>query len=240
MPEPEREYPLHQPRRGSNGHEGRERRQRRDPFDQENEDDFMERTESAPRPRTRRTVRQEPLRQYEEEEEEEDPGYSLPPHRLRNALIIGVIAGVLCSVESIIIALVNTGNYQQASKFSSNSLPVSLALTLVGIACLTFFIGLLICFLAGIITGKFVVQRRYGFLTGFIAGIVTYGISFLLNFIPTYPGHLPGSTTNNAGVVIGGIGVILILFLIWGVVAGLVSLFGTWFATRRHEYYVGY
>ncbi|HYK85758.1 MAG TPA: hypothetical protein VEV19_10345 [Ktedonobacteraceae bacterium] len=32
MPEPEREYPLHQPQRGSNGHEGRERRQRRDPL----------------------------------------------------------------------------------------------------------------------------------------------------------------------------------------------------------------
>lgn len=235
MPEPEREYPLHQPRRGRNEHESR---QRRDPFDEENEDDFIERTEPTPRPRTRRIIRQEPLRQYEEEEE--DTAYSLPPHRLRNVLIIGVIAGVLCSVESIIIAFANSGNYQQASKFSPNNYPVSLALTLVGIACLTFFIGLFICFIAGIVTGKVVVQRRYGFLTGFIAGVVTYGISFLLNLIPNYPGHLPGSTANNAGVVIGGIGFILVLFLIYGIVAGLVSLFGTWVATRRHEYYVGY
>lgn len=238
MQGPEREYPLHQPRRGSNGHESSQRHQRRDPFDEENEDDFRERTEPAPRPRTRRIAKQEPLRQHEEEEEE-DAAYSLPPHRLRNALIIGVIAGVLYSIESVIIAFINIGNYQQAGKFSSNNLPVSLALTLVGIACLTFFIGMFICFIAGIVTGKVVVQRRYGFVTGFIAGIVTYGISFLLNYIPNYPGHLSGNTASNAGVVISGIGVILI-FLLIGIVAGLISLFGTWMATRRHAYYVGY
>jgi hypothetical protein len=235
--EPEREYPLHQPRRSRNGHESRESRERHDPFDEENEDDIIERRRVVPPPRTRRTIRQEPLDEYEEEE---DSIPSLPPNRLRNASIVGVITGVLISIESVIIAFANTGNYQQAGKFSSNNLPAGLALTLVGIACLTFFIGLFICFIAGFVTGKVAVQRRYGFLTGFIAGIVTYGISFLLNFIPNYPGHLPGSSTNNAGVIIGGIGVILILFLIWGIVAGLVSLFGTWVATRRHAYYVGY
>ena len=232
--EPEREYPLRQPRRGSNGHE---RRERRDPFDEENDDDVIEETQVAP-PRSRRTVRQEPLHQ-QEEEEEEDFTPALPPNRLKNALIGGVIAGVLCSVVSIIIAYINTGNYQQAGKYSANTVPVSLAFTLLGVACLTFFISLLICFIAGFVIGKVAVQRRYGFLTGFIAGIVTYGFSFLLNFIPSYPGHLAGSGINNAGVVVGGLAVILILFLIWGVVGGLVSLFGTWFATRRHPYYVG-
>lgn len=165
----------------------------------------------------------------------------LPRNRLKNALIAGIIAGVLCSVESIIIAFANTSNYQQAGKFASDKLPVTLALTLVGAACLTFFIGLLICLAAGYITGKVAVQRRLGFLTGFVAGVVTYGISFLLNFIPSYPGHLVSSgVATNAGGVVGGILVALIFFLVWGVIAGLVSLLGTWLATRHHPYYVGY
>ena len=173
----------------------------------------------------------------DQSEAEEDYIPELPRNRMKNATLAGLIAGILCSIESIIIALINTGNYQQASKFSSNNYPVTLAFTLVGVACLTFFLAMLICFVTGFIVGRVAVQRRYGFLAGFIAGIVTYGISFLLNYIPGYPGHLPGSTTSNAGLILGGIGVILILFLIWGTIAGLLSLFGAWFATRRHPYY---
>ncbi|MFL5653557.1 MAG: hypothetical protein ACJ8CB_05195 [Ktedonobacteraceae bacterium] len=216
MPDAEQEYPLHQPRRRIGGHDS--------PHD--------DLTGPGGDARQYRRPRQRPV--YQDEEG------TLPPGRLKNALIAGVIAGVLCSVESILIAFANTSTYQQASKYASNNLPVSLAFTLVGIACLSFFIGLLICFFAGYITGRVSVQRSLGFLAGFVAGIVTYGISFLLNFIPNYPGHLASSSPANAGVVVSGIVVILIFFLIWGIVAGLVSLLGAWFATRHHPYYVGY
>lgn len=207
---------MHESEQESHGHEN-----------DENDDDFLARTQ----PVSRRTNR--PLRQREETITPE-----LPRNRLKNAVIAGLIAGVLFSIENIIIVFANTANYQQAATFTAAKLPYSLALTLVGIACLTFFIGLLICLLAGFIIGKVAVQRRLGFLTGFIAGIVTYGISFLLNYIPNYPGHLSSSSPGTASVVVGGIFVILLFFLIWGIVAGLISLFGTWLATRHHPYYV--
>lgn len=227
-PEREQEYPFHQPQ-DTNRHE------RSHPFDDQTDDDFIEKTQAVEPPTMQRTVRQRPVRQREEATTPE-----LPLHRLKNATIAGLIAGVLCSIESIIIAFINTANYQQAASIPAAKLPVSLAFTIVGVACLTYFIGLLICLIAGFVVGKVVVQRRFGFLTGFIAGIVTYGISFLLNYIPNYPGHLPGSSTSNAGVVVSGFFVVLIVFLITGIIAGLVSLFGTWFATRQHPYYVGY
>jgi hypothetical protein len=168
--------------------------------------------------------------------DEEAFASQLPPGRFKNALIAGVIAGALCSIESIIIAFANTSTYQQAGKYASDKLPVSLALTIVGMAFLSFFI----CLVAGYITGRVSVQRSLGFVAGFVAGVVTYGISFLLNFIPNYPGHLASSGSAGVGTVVGGIVIILIFFLVWGVIAGLVSLFGAWLATRRHPYYVGY
>ncbi len=220
MPESEQEYPLHQSQHDIHG-----------PQDQDNvqDDDVIARTQ----PVSRRTNR--PLRQREEAIMPQ-----LPRNRLQNALLAGLIAGVLCSIENIIIVFANTANYQQAATFTAAKFPFSLALTLVGVLCLTFFIGLLICLCAGFVTGKIVVQRRLGFLTGFIAGVLTYGISFLLNYIPNYPTHIasnsPGSP-NSTGSIVGGIFVILLFFLIWGIGAGLVSLFGTWLATRRHPYY---
>ncbi len=217
MPDAEQEYPFHQPQR-RNGN------RLHSPHDDQTE----------PIKDVRRD-RQGPMYQ-----DEEVLTSQLPRGRFKNALIAGVIAGALSSAESIIIAFANTSTYQQASKYASDKLPVPLAFTLVGMACLSFFIGLLICLIAGYITGRVSVQRSLGFLAGFVAGIVTYGISFLLNFIPNYPGHIASSGPANTGIVLGGILVILIFFLIWGVIAGLVSLFGAWLATRHHPYYVGY
>jgi hypothetical protein len=216
MPDAEQQYPFHQPQRNGSG--------RYSPYEEQTEP-----LKNARRDRPRPAY-----------QDEEVFAAQLPRGRFKNALIAGVIAGVLCSIESIIIAFANTSTYQQASKYPSDKLPVSLAFTLLGMACLSFFIGLLICFIAGYITGRVAVQRSLGFLAGFVAGIVTYGISFLLNFIPNYPGHIAGSGPANMGIVAGGILIILIFFLIWGVIAGLVSLFGAWLATRQHPYYVGY
>src|SRR5438270_13182811 len=130
MPDAEQEYPLHQPQRRIGGHDS--------PHD--------DLTGPGGDAGQYRRSRQRPV--YQDEEG------ALPPGRLKNALIAGVIAGALCSVESILIAFANTSTYQQASKYASNNLPVSLAFTLVGIACLSFFLGLLICFFAGYITGR--------------------------------------------------------------------------------------
>ncbi len=217
MPDAKQEYPFHQPqRRNGNG--------RHSPHD-----DQTEPIKDA------RRDRQGPMYQ-----DEEVLTSQLPRGRFKNALIAGVIAGALCSAQSIAITLANASTYQAYDTAKQQAMKNALALTIAGYGALTFIISMLICLIAGYITGRVSVQRSLGFLAGFVAGIVTYGISFLLNFIPNYPGHIASSGPANTGIVVGGLVVILIFFLIWGVIAGLVSLFGAWLATRRHPYYAGY
>ena len=96
---------------------------------------------------------------------------------------------------------------------------------------------MLVCFVAGFVTGKVAVLRRMGFLTGFVAGAIIYTLSFLLNYIPGYPTHLAGSGVHGLVGVGSGILVSLIFLLVWGIIGGFASLAGAWFATRKHPYY---
>ncbi len=196
--------------------------------------------------------------EHEEGEEGEQADYSehgsihqyqqedflvLPRHGVRKALIAGVIGGVLAVIVSIVVTIANTSTYNSAGTYPAAKLPLGLAYTLVGLGFLTFLISLLIYLITGFVMGRIVVLRRFGFLAGAIAGIITRGISFLLNYIPTYPGSIStsGTVTNstNAGFVLGGIGVTLLLLAVWAIIGGLTSLLGSWLATRRHAYYTG-
>ena len=162
----------------------------------------------------------------------------LPHNRFSKALIIGIIAGILCTLQSVAITLLSSSTYRAyITSETQQSVHITIALTLFGLACLKFAISVLICFFAGFVTGKVAVLRRMGFLTGFVAGAITYFIGFLLNYIPGYPTHLNSSGAH--GLVEVGTGVLasLIFLLVWGVIGGLVSLAGAWFATRKHPYY---
>ena len=162
----------------------------------------------------------------------------LPHRRVTKALIIGIIAGLFCAIQSVVITLLNSSTYQTyETSGTQQSVQNTIAFTLFGLACLTFGISMLICFLAGFITGKVAVVRRMGFLTGFVAGAVTYTLSFLLNYIPGYPTHLTSSGVHGLVEVGSGIIASLIFLLVWGVIGGLVSLAGAWLATRKHAYY---
>jgi len=163
----------------------------------------------------------------------------LHPGRLRNALLAGVIIGILCAAQGIVIMIANLSVYQGASATPLAKLPFNIALAILGIQALISSISALICLAGGFVVGKIVVQRRLGFLAGFIAGVIIYGTGFLLSYIPHYPGNRPTSGTSSATGVAGGILLSLILLLIAGLFAGLISLLGTWFATRRHPYYAG-
>jgi len=167
---------------------------------------------------------------------------ALPRGRVKNALIIGVIAGVLSIAQSIIITLVNAPTYHAYDVTKDAAVKNALAFTIFGYAALTFFITLLICLIAGFIAGKVCVQRRLGFLAGFVAGLIIDAVSFITRYIPQYPGNQQVSSggINSAGTAIGGIIVILVFLLIWGIIAGLVSLLGAWLATRKHPFYIGY
>ncbi|MDQ6660848.1 MAG: hypothetical protein M3Z24_07775 [Chloroflexota bacterium] len=181
--------------------------------------------------------------EYEGLEDEGADFPALPLHRVRKALIVGVIAGVLAAIVSIVVTIANTSTYNSAATYPAAKVPLSLAYTLVGLGFLTFLISLLIYLIAGFVTGRIVVLRRFGFLAGAIAGIITRGISFLLSYIPGYPGGIStsgtGTDSTNAGFVVGGIGVVILLLVVWAIIGGLFSLLGSWLATRRHAYYVG-
>jgi hypothetical protein len=162
----------------------------------------------------------------------------LPQNRTTKALVVGLIAGIICALQSVIITVVNSSTYQTyVTSGTQQSIQNAIALTLFGLACLTFSLSMLICFIAGFIIGKITVLRRMGFLAGFVAGAIIYALSFLLNYIPGYPTHLASSGNHGLIGVGGGIIVSLIFLLLWGVIGGLASLAGAWIATRKHPYY---
>lgn len=233
MQDSESNYPQHQPRR--NGH-------RRPPDDdllpaqnQEPDDQFEKEEEPVPRSRPRVGARFiAPI--VHQRESTSSP--TLPPNRLKNSLLAGAIAGVLCIAQSIIITLANAPTYHAYEVAKDTAVKNALAFTIFGYASLTFLICMLICLSAGFIVGRMVVERRLAFLAGFVAGVIVYIVSFFINFIPNYPGsNTTGS--GSAGATTGGIILSIIFVIVWGVVGGLVSLLGGWIATRRHSYYVG-
>jgi len=220
MQDSEEGYPLHQPQdRVEKGHQL--------PFDNKGEPALEKKYTPPP-----------PVGPVHQRERVTTP--VLPPHRFRNALIIGVIAGVFCVAQSIVITLSNTSTYHAFDIAKDTAVKSALAFTIFGFAALTFFISLVILCIAGFIAGKVVVQRRLGFLAGFLAGIIVYATGFITNYIPNYPGvqHTASSTASNGAI--GGFLVSLIFLLVWGIIGGLVSLLGAWLATRKHPYYIGY
>jgi hypothetical protein len=216
MRDADQQYPFHRP--GGNG--------RHHPFDDDTEDDeggLQEAMQPESAPLHQREALSSPR---------------LPRGHFSKALIIGLLAGIFCAIQSIVITLVNASTYQAyVTSGTQQTVQNGLAFTLFGLACLTFFISVLIYFIAGFITGKVVVERRMGFLAGFVAGVITYALSFLLNYIPGYPTHLASSNSGGLIGVSGGIVVSLVFFLVWGLIGGLASLAGAWLATRRHPYY---
>jgi hypothetical protein len=213
----DQEYPLRQPRR--DGHH--------DPFDDDTEDDLG----NAGR-------YQEPGQRGPLHQRGIPATPQLPRGHLRNTLIIGASAGILCAIQSVVITLLNSSTYQAyIAAGGQQAVQNALAFTIFGLACLTFFISMIICFIAGFITGKIAVERRMGFLAGFVAGVFTYALSFLLNYIPGYPTHLASSGGGGLIGVSGGLLVSLVFLLVWGIIGGLASLVGAWLATRKHPYY---
>ena len=220
MQDSEEGYPLHQPQdRVEKGHQL--------PFDNKGEPALEKKYTPPP-----------PVGPVHQRERVTTP--VLPPHRFRNALIIGVIAGVFCVAQGITITLSNAATYHAYDIAKDTAVKNALAFTISGFAVLTFFISLVIFCIAGFIAGKIVVQRRLGFLAGFLAGIITYVFRFITNYIPNYPDvqHTASSTASNGAI--GGFLVALIFLLVWGIIGGLVSLLGAWLATRKHPYYIGY
>lgn len=218
MRDSEQEYPLHQPRRNGQRH----------PFDDDTVDEldrqdrYQEPVEQAQTPLHQREIPSTP---------------QLPSGRFRKTLVIGAIAGAIAALQGIIFTLANASLYHTVSTTPQDKLTLSLAEAVFGLFCLTLFISLLIYFVAGFVTGKFVVERRMGFLAGFVAAAVSYILGLLVQQIPGYPNARATGFSGGLTGLAGGLVATLILLAIAGVIAGLAGLAGAWLATRRHPYY---
>ena len=161
----------------------------------------------------------------------------LPQNRFTKALIIGIVAGIIAALQSIIFTLANASLYHTVSTTPQVKLSLDLAEAIFGLFCLTLFISLLIYFLAGFVTGKALVERKMGFLVGFVAAAVSFILSLIVQQIPGYPNARGTGLSGGLFGLAGGLLAILILLAISGVIGGLVSLVGAWLATRKHPYY---
>src|SRR6266702_1727049 len=161
----------------------------------------------------------------------------LPQNRFTKALIIAIIAGIIAALQGIIFTLANASLYHTVSTTPQDKLSLDLAEAIFGLFCLTIFISLLIYFLAGFVTGKAIVERKMGFLVGFVAAAVSFILSLIVQQIPGYPNARGNGLSGGLFGLAGGLLTILILLAISGVIGGLVGLVGAWLATRKHPYY---
>lgn len=163
----------------------------------------------------------------------------LPAGRSTRAGIYGILAGVLAAAISTLITYLNASTYQHPPSSSTPAAALqSYAYTLIGLSCLTFFISQLIYFFAGFICGKTLIERKQGFLAGFLGGVVSYAISFILNYVPGFPGKVSNTGAINGQAVASGLVISLIFLLVNGGIGGLFGVFGARIATRRHPYYL--
>jgi hypothetical protein len=140
--------------------------------------------------------------------------YSLPQGRKKYALLIGGLAGAICSVT------------------------VFTRWDILGLLILCPILSIAV----GIIAGKVAIQRSTGFVSGMVMGgvyilaiAVAQGESYTQGFLNGY-----GSTNVHSLAMI--LGVYLLVTVVEIVVVnslfGLFSLFGAWLITLRHPYYI--
>lgn len=163
----------------------------------------------------------------------------LPSGRTPRAILYGVIAAVITAGIGILVTLFNAPLYSNAPAPSAPAgVLQSYAFTLLGLSCLTFFLSQLVYFLAGFVAGKTLIERRQGFLVGFLGGALSYAISFFANYIPGFPGKTSASGPINVTAAAGGVVIALIFLLVNGGIGGLFGVFGARIATRNHPYYI--
>lgn len=159
----------------------------------------------------------------------------LPRNGFPIALLAGIVGGLLNVAISVATTLSNLPAYHDAVRLGNN-MSMATAQLLVGLSCLNYTIELVVSFLVGFIVGKTAVSRRLGFYAGAILGAVTYIGGALLQYVPGYPGHISSSSSTPLSSI-QGILFTLLLIIIWALVGALISLWGTYLASKKHPYY---
>jgi hypothetical protein len=168
-------------------------------------------------------------RSYDDDQENEGPSH------LPRALLIGAVVGIVCVALNVALTFLGTPifhAYANAGKEATGS-----SYALIGLGCVSFFIQLFACFIAGFIVGKTAAQRQPGFYAGILAAAISYLASFVVRYIPNYPGNLTNNTSINGATVGGGIVTVIVFLIIWSLIGGLIGLWGARVATRNHPDY---
>lgn len=167
---------------------------------------------------------------------------TLPAGGARKMLGIALVAGILAAFANIITTLVNAPLYQQAASYAGHpsQMPLNIASAIFGLFVLTGVIGLVIYFIAGFITGRVAVARKFGFFGGFVASAIAQIIGFIVQYIPNYPGKINTGFSSNPLNVGGGLIAALVILVVVALIGGLLGWLGAKLATRRHPYYGGF
>ncbi|HEX4204754.1 MAG TPA: YrzE family protein [Ktedonobacteraceae bacterium] len=156
--------------------------------------------------------------------------------RVSNALIAGIIVGILNALITLLVVFINSGTFTLArQQIAKNQLTVNIALTVIALDLLLVVVGIVIGFFTGFVVGKISVRRRLGFLAGALAGGLYYLILFLVGLFQNYPGNL---TVNKTPTSLGSLLVAFLLLCLCVIAGGLISLFGTWVSTIKHPEYL--
>ncbi|MDQ2888526.1 MAG: hypothetical protein M3Y39_20900 [Chloroflexota bacterium] len=171
--------------------------------------------------------------EYSDAEDEEDllPAFVLPEHRLRFALLVGALTGILMIAIHFLVPFLDVAAFQKAATLG-DKMGYDTAVAVAGLDCLSTSLDIVVCAVLGYVIGRYAVQRRLGFFAGLLAGIVLYlGIS-IISYLPGYPGNASTPAFSPTFIL-----PLIIIALFYGIVGGLVSLLVTWITTRRHPYY---
>ena len=164
--------------------------------------------------------------EYSDSEDEEGllAAFVLPEHRLRFALLVGALTGILMIAIHFLVPFLDVAAFHKMG--------YDTAVAVAGLDCLSTSLDIVVCGVLGYIIGRYAVQRRLGFFAGLLAGIVLYlGIS-IISYLPGYPGNASTPAFSPTFIL-----PLIIIALFYGIVGGLVSLLVTWITTRRHPYY---
>jgi hypothetical protein len=166
---------------------------------------------------------------------------ALPAAGERKMLGISLVTGVIVGILNIVFTLVNAPLYQQAASYANrpSQMPLNVASAVFGLWVLTGVIGLIIYFIAGFITGRVAVARKFGFFGGFVASAIAQIIGFIVGQIPNYPGKINSGISSNPPNIGGGLIAALIILVLVALIGGLLGWLGARLATRRHPFYVG-
>lgn len=182
-----------------------------------------------------------PLRRGPMHQREKPVSPALPAGGTGKMLGISLVAGILVGILNIVFTLVNAPLYQQAASYANHpsQMPLNVASAVFGLFVLTSVIGLIIYFIAGFITGRVAVARKFGFFGGFVASAIAQIIGFIVGQIPNYPGKINSGVSSNPLNIGGGLITALIILVLVALIGGLLGWLGAKLATRRHPFYVG-